>query len=262
MAQPYGSGSFDSYEGGFADSYQNGGAPVTSAAAASASSSSKATSRRNVFVAGIAMVASALALGAVVTMAPTSSLTTYMAEVAKAISVNPAKVVGTSRAAHGAFTDMPSATDPTALHDWVKTNYLLYGSWILSAGAQTAPVPSDMPDREPESTEGTRERDYAPIKETGYVIFASFQDPDCKDYFGFMSVQLDKCVASWLGSDAITGPQTYYTVRASVSESMITVTTHMYSDAQCLTPAAPSVNMTTNMACNAWGAHDQVLFQF
>jgi len=185
-----------------------------------------------------------------------------MAEVAKAISVNPAKVVGTSRAAHGAFTDMPSATDPTALHDWVKANYLLYGSWIISAGAQTAPVPSDMPDRQPESNEGTRERDYAPIKETGYVIFASFQDPDCKDYFGFMSVQLDKCVASWLGSDAITGPQTYYTVRASVSESMITVTTHMYSDAQCLSPAAPSVNMSTNMACNAWGAHDQVFSKF
>jgi len=157
---------------------------------------------------------------------------------------------------------MPSAEDPEALHMWVKTNYLMYGSWILGAGVQTAPVPSDMPDREPESELGSRERNYAPIKETGYIIFASFQDPDCKDYFGFMTVQLDKCVASWLGSDAIDGPKTYYTVRSSISETMVTVTTYMYSDPQCLTPAAPSVNMTTNMACNAWGAHDQVFSKF
>jgi hypothetical protein len=148
------------------------------------------------------------------------------------------------------------------MHAWIKENYLLYSSWIVQAGTMEAPIPTDMPDREPESVIGTRERDYAPIKETGYVIFASFADPDCKDYMGYLAVQLNKCVASWMGSDAVTGPQTYYTVRTTVSESMLTTTTQMFTDAQCTQAATPTVNMTNNMACNAWGSHDKVFSKF
>jgi len=226
--------------------------------------------RRNYWVAGIAMVATTIAVGVLLTTNHGSmkSLQTYMTETTAALSdtltgtTNKAKVVGTSRTAHGAFPELPVATDGESLHAWIKGNYLLYSSWIIAAGAMTAPIPSDLPFRAPESEVGARERDYAPIKESGYVIFGSFADPDCKTYYGYIAIQLNKCVASWMGSDAVTGPQTWYTVHTTVSESMITTTTQVFSDAQCLVAATPSVNMTNNMACNAWGSHDKVFSKF
>ena len=226
--------------------------------------------RRNYWVAGIAMVATTIAVGVLLTTSHGSmkSLQTYMTETTAALSdtltgtTNKAKVVGTSRTAHGAFPELPVATDSESLHAWIKGNYLLYSSWIIAAGAMTAPIPTDLPFRDPESGMGSRERDYAPIKESGYVIFGSFSDPDCKTYYGYIAIQLNKCVASWMGSDAVTGPQTWYTVHTTVSESMITTTTQVFSDAQCLVAATPSVNMTNNMACNAWGSHDKVFSKF
>ena len=171
--------------------------------------------------------------------------------------------VGIDDPTYWALIENPTTLgDADSMHTWIKENYLLYSSWIIQAGNMEAPIPTDMPEREPEGNLGTRERDYAPIKEGGYVIFASFTDPDCKDYLGYMAIQLNKCVASWLGSDAVTGVQTYYRVRTTVSESMITTTTQMFSDAQCTHPATPTVNMTNNMACNAWGSHDKVFSKF
>lgn len=219
--------------------------------------------RTNYWVAGMALVATTIAIGVMVTFNQGSlaSLQTYMEETISG-EAHSAKVTGTSRAAHSAFPSLPTLGDSDSMHTWIKENYLLYSSWIIQAGNMEAPIPTDMPDREPEGNMGTRERDYAPIKQGGYVIFASFSDPDCKEYLGYMAVQLNKCVASWLGSDAVTGVQTYYSVRTTVSESMITTTTQMFSDAQCTHAATPTVNMTNNMACNAWGSHDKVFSKF
>ena len=230
---------------------------------------SKSSKRSSTWLAGVAVLATTVAVGVMVSFdrGSMASLQTYMAETSAVISdtltgTRAAKVVGTSRQAHSLFPELPTAGDAESIHAFIKGNYLLYSSWIVAAGTMTAPIPLDMPDREPETTGGSRERDYGPIKELGYVIFASFSDPDCRTYYGFMAVQLNKCVPSWIGSNAVDGPNTFYSVRSSVSESMITVTTQAFSDNLCTVAASKTVNMTHNMACNAWASHDQVFSKF
>ena len=229
----------------------------------------KSTKRSSTWLAGVAMLAMTVAVGLMVSFdrGSMASLQTYMAETSAIVSntlagTRAAKVVGTSRPAHSLFTELPDVEDADAIHSWIKANYLVYSSWIIAAGAKTAPVPMDLPEREPESNLGNRERNYAPIKESGFIIFASFMDPDCKSYYGFMSMQLNKCVPSWLGSTAEEGPKLYYTIQATVSESMVTTTTHTYTDSLCTVELTNTVNMTNNMACNAWGSHDNVFTKF
>ena len=212
-------------------------------------------------VMGVTVVMSVVAAGFVVSfnrdqilssVAPYLSFDTTTTDIdSTAIST-----IATSKAHPRDMFILPSLTDSEEIHDFIEQNYLLFESWMGDATSHLAPIPFDMPDKEPASLKGAREEPYVPFTGDGYSMIEAYGDPLCANRYGFMAFQLNTCFDAWMFGYQET--KTYVKTTGAISESMVTVTTDLYYDADCSKPMTRTANVTVNQGCTAWNSMGNV----
>ena len=160
--------------------------------------------------------------------------------------------------------ELPDINDPDAMHDFIKTHYLLYaGVSEDMATTKAAPKAKDDPNRTPETVKGAREAKKEVIETNNYLYIESFTDPNCisTSFTGFMAYQINTCTPAWMFS--YDSQKLWLKNFGQVKETKIITQTDLYSDETCSTPVTiKPVNQTNNQACGAWNTEGNTFVKF
>ena len=159
---------------------------------------------------------------------------------------------------------LPDINDPDAMHDFIKTNYLLYsGNSLDMATSKAQPKSKDDPNRTPETSKGAREAKKEVIESNNYLYIESFTDPNCisSSFTGFFAFQINTCTPAWMFS--YDEQKLWLKNSGQVKETKIITQTDLFSDESCSTPVTiKPVNQTTNQACGAWNTEGNTFVKF
>ena len=159
---------------------------------------------------------------------------------------------------------LPDMNDPDAMHDFIKTHYLLYSGFSGDmATSKATPKAKDDPNRTPETAKGAREAKKEVIESNNYLYIESFTDPNCvsTSFTGFMAYQINTCTPAWMFS--YDEQKLWLKNYGQVKETKIITQTDLYSDDTCSTPVTiKPVNQTNNQACGAWNSEGNTFVKF
>ena len=158
----------------------------------------------------------------------------------------------------------PDITDPVAMHDFIKNNYLLYsGISGNMATSKTQPKAKDDPNRTPETAKGAREAKKEEIVGNDYLYIEAYTDANCitSSFQGFMAFKINTCTPAWMFSSD--EQRLWLRNQGEVKETKIITQTDLFSDASCTNSVSiKPVNQTNNQACGAWNSEGNIFVKF